>query len=70
MNKELYKNIIGKKIISAEIIDNVFIMNLGEVKVSLYDEMYQCCEKRFMQTDDDVKSIAGGVLLGIIEKGD
>lgn len=65
-NKEKY---YGKKILRADFDNDKLIITFDDgVKVAISDYDQQCCETRYMRTDDDVSFLNGKILTGIEEK--
>lgn len=64
-----FEKYIGKRISSAAIIDDVFVIKFEDrTKIGIADHGQSCCEDRFMTTDDDVTALAGTSLISIEEK--
>lgn len=57
---------IGKKIAGLSLSDNAlhFVFDDG-AKIKIYDDGQNCCEERYMATDDDLPYFVGAVLNGI-----
>ena len=58
-------DLIGKKIISITIEDNVLIFEFSDGLFKIWDDGQSCCEHRYMSTDDNLKYHEGAKLLGI-----
>lgn len=63
----------GKTIVDVELIEidilNGFVIKFEDVDgIAIYDAKQECCEHRYMTTDDDLKSLIGSKLLYIEEK--
>ena len=59
----------GKTIKCAEISDDRLKLEFEDgVKIAIRDNGQLCCENRYMSTDDDVKSLIGKKLTGIMAK--
>lgn len=60
---------IGRKIIAAEIKDEKLLLSFNDgVKIAIYDDGQDCCESRYMSSDDDVTSLIGHTLKRIESK--
>lgn len=60
---------IGRVIKSAKIDDNALILTFQDgVAIKIFDEGQQCCESRYLTTDDDVSTLAGRPLTRIEKK--
>jgi hypothetical protein len=59
---------LGRKILSASIHEYDLLMNFMDGSTLIVRDYGQCCEQRYMQTDDKLEDCAGGVLLGISVK--
>lgn len=65
-NKEKYYN---KKIANAEFADDELKLIFEDgIKIKISDCAQNCCEYRYMSTDDDVSFLNGKILTGIEEK--
>lgn len=65
-NKENY---YGKKITRVEFDnDELSIIFDDGVRITISDHEQQCCESRYMRTDDDLSFLNGKILTGIEEK--
>lgn len=54
----------GHKVTAAKIEEDCLLLTLSNGKIiQLLDDGQDCCEHRYMTTDDDVSSIVGGDLL-------
>jgi len=62
---EVFATAIGKTIKEVRIVDNslLFTFDCG-CRVKVYDCGQNCCETRYMTTDDDLTYFAGAKLLG------
>lgn len=63
---------VGKKIASitlGSLDDNLHIWFSDGTGVKISDDDYQCCEQRYITTDDDLTSYVGDTLLGTEVKG-
>ena len=59
----------GLKITSAEIVDNRLKLSFDNGKnIAIWDNGQSCCESRYMTTDDNVQSLVGAHLKGIMTK--
>lgn len=67
--KNLYK-FIGKTISTVVLTteDKIHFVFTDDTKMTLYDNGQQCCELRYITTDDDLSTFSGSVLLGIVMK--
>lgn len=48
--------------------DKIHFVFTDDTKMTLYDNGQQCCELRYITTDDDLSTFSGSVLLGIVMK--
>jgi hypothetical protein len=56
----------GKKITSAEIVDDRLRLQFDNLPVlELWDDGQSCCEARYMTTDDDLSDLVGQSLVSI-----
>lgn len=56
----------GAEILSACLLNNTLWLRLREGRLAIWDDAQQCCEQRFLQTDDDdLQSLVGQTLLRI-----
>jgi hypothetical protein len=65
-NKETvdaFNSCIGKEITEIDFNDSRLILNFGEVQLQISDEGQDCCETRYMHTDDDLQSFVGTRLI-------
>lgn len=62
-------NYYGREIANAEMTDDRLRLTFvdGEA-IDIWDDGQSCCEHRWMSTDDDVKSLIGGMLVHILPK--
>lgn len=63
---DLYCDIVGKQIRNLGLIDDqlMFIFTDGQ-KVAIEDDMQNCCENRYMRTDDVLADYMDAKLIGI-----
>lgn len=65
-NKEKY---YGKKIQAAEFDEAQLLLAFDDgVSIAIWDDAQNCCERRYMRTDDDVSFLVGKTLIAIEEK--
>lgn len=62
-----YKEALGKEILSVAIVgdDTLEIIFTDDSKLRVVDEGQSCCERRYMNTDDDVDYYAGSIFTGL-----
>lgn len=66
MNIEKYKGLVIKDVVFG---NNLLVLTFDNNKsIEIHDAGQNCCEKRYMHTDDDVNYIKGAKLLDIEEK--
>ena len=59
----------GKEIVSAELVDNQLKLQFADgAKYNLWDDGQDCCERRYITTDDDISSLVGQSLTRIETK--
>lgn len=64
-----YEHHIGKKITTAILSEDTLIISFQDgTAIALRDDGQDCCEERYMTTDDDIASLVGHNLLKIEEK--
>lgn len=57
---------LGKRIEHIGMSDDTLTIRFGDgTGLKLYDDGQDCCERRYMHTDDDFSEVVGGVLFGI-----
>jgi hypothetical protein len=57
---------VGRVICGAVLIDNRLILTLdGPQKIAIWDDGQQCCESRWMTSDDNVTSLIGHKLIRV-----
>jgi hypothetical protein len=57
---------LGKVIVQIEMSDDTLTIRFGDgTGLKLYDDGQDCCETRYMHTDDDLSEVVGGRLYGI-----
>lgn len=69
-NGEAVKAAAGKRVISAELDgdrreDGAVVIGFEEGELILWDNARSCCESRYIDTDDDLEDLVGGVLVGV-----
>lgn len=63
------KWVLGRTVKAAEIKNNALILRFVDGSgVRIFDDGQQCCELRYLHTDDDVSSLVGAKVLDICEK--
>jgi len=61
----IFYNAIGKKIKDIKINDDaLYLLFEDGYQIMIYDNKQECCEERFMSTDDDLEYFIGSKLLG------
>lgn len=68
-DEEKLKSLIGKTIENLVLEDNKIYLTLDGKKFTIYDDMQLCCEYRYIDTDDNIKSYVGSTILDIGLKG-
>lgn len=60
---------MGKKVVSAKFESNAIFLKFPDGKtLKIIDDGQNCCEKRYISTDDNIKSIVGANLVSIKAK--
>jgi hypothetical protein len=59
------EKVVGRKITALELRDDVLQVTLEGAALALADMGQDCCEERYMRTDDDLQSFVGATLFGV-----
>lgn len=60
----LFKSVLGKTIKGLELSDNVLHFTFTDgTKIKIFDNGQDCCENRYMRTDDELRDFIGAQLL-------
>lgn len=65
MDNQVITDSRGKAIISLELTSNSLIIGFDSFSIRIEDTDQQCCELRFLTTDDDLNSFLGATFLGV-----
>lgn len=58
------KRATGKEISGIEFSEAALVLWFGEDKLKIWDDGMQCCEERYLHTDDDLEYYVGARFLG------
>lgn len=66
MKEADYASAMGRTISKVSIVNNALVIVFDcESKLSIWDGGQECCESRYMDTDDDLNFYVGSIFLGV-----
>ena len=63
-NEKVLDEVVGKIIRSAVLDDDSLVIEFDDCTLTITDEGQQCCEYRYMTTDDNLSSFVGAAFVG------